>query len=482
MRHADGFYRWMSARGTAVREASGRASRMAGSQSDITARKKSEAQLLRDALHDGLTGLPNRVLFTDRLERSISRVSRDVGHRFAVLFLDLDRFKVINDSLGHGAGDQLLIAFSKRLSDCLRPSDTVARLGGDEFTVLLEDPREPDDAAGVAERILSASRAPFMLNGHEVFVSTSIGIAVGSTEYTRPEDVIRDADTALYRAKALGKSRYQLFDAEMHLRAMAQMQIENDLRRAIDRGEFELYYQPILNIKQHQIRGFEALIRWRHPERGLIQPSEFISTAEETGLILPIGKWVLEEACRQTALWHAAFPNQRVDINVNLSGRQFSQTDLIEQVTRVLRQTGLAPKHLILEITESVVMDHPETAIAMLHGLKSLGVQLHIDDFGTGYSSLAYLQRFPVDTMKIDRSFINRMSHDSENAEIVRTIISLAHNLDMKVTAEGIETAAQLEHLGSLDCENAQGYFLSRPLTSSDATNMLKLPLTEAAA
>jgi diguanylate cyclase (GGDEF)-like protein/PAS domain S-box-containing protein len=473
MRHSDGAYRWMLSRGAATRDSGGKATRMAGSQTDITARKEAEQQLLRDALHDGLTGLPNRVLFTDRLERSIARIARDPNHRYAVLFLDVDRFKVINDSLGHSAGDELLVAFAKRLSACLRPSDTIARLGGDEFTVLLEDPTQPEDALAVADRILETLKKPIALGTQEVYVTASIGIATCVTGYTRPQDVLRDADTAMYRAKATGKSRHQLFDTAMHARAIKLMQTENDLRRAIDRNEFELHYQPILHMASGVIRGFEALVRWRHPERGLVSPADFIPIAEETGLIIPIGRWVLQEGCRQAAAWHAMFPENLLDININLSGKQFSQSDLVEQVIGVLRQTKLPARNLILEITESVVMENPESTILMLQRLKALGIQIHIDDFGTGYSSLAYLQRFPVDTMKIDRSFIARMSEDAENAEIVRTIIALAHNLNMKVTAEGIETAEQLAQLQGLKCENAQGYFLSRPLDGAAATEIL---------
>jgi EAL domain-containing protein (putative c-di-GMP-specific phosphodiesterase class I) len=310
-----------------------------------------------------------------------------------------------------------------------------------------------------------------------VYVTTSIGIAGSDTGYTRPQDVLRDADTAMYRAKALGKARHQVFDKTMHARAMKLMQLENDLRRAIDRDEFTLHYQPILQIATGQIRGLEALVRWQHPERGLIAPGDFIPVAEETGLILPIGRWVLQEGCRQAAAWHEMFPENPVDISINLSGRQFSQADLVEQVVSVLRQTKLPARHLILEITESVVMENPESTITMLKRLKELGIKINIDDFGTGYSSLAYLQRFPVDTMKIDRSFIARMGQDPENAEIVRTIVALAHNLNMKVTAEGIESAEQLDQLRHLDCENAQGYFLSRPLDQQSATEALQKAL-----
>ena len=474
MMHSDGRHLWMLTRGIAIRDAAGNATRMVGSQTDITVRKEAEEQLVRDALHDSLTGLPNRVLFTDRLERSLARGSRDPQRQFAVLFLDMDRFKGVNDSLGHLAGDRLLVAFAQRIAACPPPSDTLARLGGDEFTILLDDPREPDDARGVASRILAALKEPFHLEAHEIFVTVSIGIALSSAGYTAPQDDLRDADTAMYRAKAGGKSRFEVFDAAMHARAVKLLQIENDLRRALERNEFELFYQPITLIDTGKIRAFEALIRWRHAERGLISPVDFIPVAEETGMILPIGRWVLQEVCRQTAAWHAMAPGSKLDINVNLSGKQFSQPDLVEQVTQTLRDTGLPACNVILEITESVIMENPEAAATTLRRLKALGVRLNIDDFGTGYSSLAYLQRFPVDTMKIDRSFVARMVESPENAEIVRTIVELAHNLNMKVTAEGIESAEQLAQLTTLNCENAQGYFLSRPLDQNTATDMVR--------
>jgi len=473
MMHADGRYRWMLARGIATRDESGRATRMAGSQTDVTSRKEAEEQLVRDALHDGLTQLPNRVLFTDRLDRSLARISREPDHQFAVLFIDLDRFKGINDSLGHVFGDQLLIEFARRLTDCLRPTDTVARLGGDEFAVLLEEPREPDNAIAVADRILAKLKTPFMLGTHEVYVGASIGIAHSSGNYTRPQDMLRDSDTAMYRAKSLGKSRYQMFDPAMHAGAVELLQVENDLRRAIDRNEFELVYQPIFSIDNQHLGAFEALIRWRHPERGLISPADFIPVAEDTGLIIPIGRWVLLEACRQAAQWHATFPDNLISMNVNLSGKQFAQSDLVEVVMNALLQTKLPAEYLTLEITESVVMVNPEVAIAMLRRLKELGVKLDIDDFGTGYSSLSYLQQFPVDTMKIDRSFISRMTESTENMEIVRTIVELAHNLNMNVTAEGIEKPDQLALLAGLNCERGQGYFFSRPVSPVAAAEIL---------
>ena len=478
MLHTDGGVRWVLLRGAASRDDQCNAVRMAGSLTDITARKEAEEQLLRDALHDGLTGLPNRVLFLDRLERSIARIARDATHHFAALFVDLDRFKIVNDSLGHAVGDQLLQAVARRIVASVRPSDTVARLGGDEFTILHEDPREPDDSVGIAQRLLSALAEPFLLGDQEVFITASIGIAPSTTGYTRPQDVLRDADTAMYRAKALGRARHQAFDTAMHARAMRMLQIQADLRRAIDRHEFELHYQPIFQLGNRRISGFEALVRWRHPEAGLIAPGEFIPIAEDTGLIIPLGRWVLEEACRQAVQWQVLFPDVPLDINVNLSGKQFSQSDLVEQVIDVLNRTGLAAGHLILEITETVVMENPDAAVAMLHRLKALGVQLNIDDFGAGYSSLAYLQRFPVDAMKIDRSFVARIAGSAENAEIVRTIVALAHTLNLRVTAEGIETVEQLARLEALNCENAQGYLFSRPLSASAATDLLRNKLS----
>lgn len=473
MRHADGRYRWMLTRGSAVQGESGEVTRLAGSQSDVTPRREAEEQLRQNMLHDSLTGLPNRVLFADRLERSLIRTSRDKQHRFAVMFLDIDRFKAINDSLGHVVGDQLLNSFAARIANALRPTDTFARLGGDEFAILLEDPRESDDTTSIANRILALLKESFLLGSHEVYVTVSIGIAHGSRRYTRPQDVLRDADLAMYRAKANGKARYEVFDVAMHVRAVKMLRMENDLRRAVDRGEFEVFYQPIIRMKDKYLRAFEALVRWRHPTDGLVGPDQFIPIAEETGLIVPIGKWVLEQACRQTVQWHTLAPDHLIEINVNLSARQFAQPDLVEQVTAILAETGLEPRFLNLEITESCAMENPEATIGTLRRLKQLGVKLNIDDFGTGYSSLAYLQRFPVDTMKVDRSFVANMIERPENAEIINTIVQLAHSLHIKVTAEGIENDEQLAQLDALECENAQGYLFSRPLDPQSASHLL---------
>jgi len=441
---------------------------------DITDRKRAEEQLLHDAFHDALTGLPNRALFMDHVKMAIQRSRRSGDRLFAALFLDLDRFKVINDSLGHMVGDQLLVGIAHRLEACLRPGDTVARLGGDEFTILLEDLTGTEDAIEVARRVQEAVTQPFNIGGHEVFTTASIGIALSNTGYERAEDLLRDADTAMYRAKMEGKKRHVVFDKGMHDRAMELLQIETDLRRAITRKEFFLNYQPIVSLATGKVLSFEALVRWRHPERGLVMPSEFVPVAEETGLIVPLGLWVLNEACRQMRSWQKqGLAGEQVTVSVNLSSRQFSQADLIEQVSSALRESGLRPANLKLEITESMVMENIDTAIDMLTQLRGLGVGLAIDDFGTGYSSLSYLHRFPIDTLKIDRSFVTQMTDNAENAEIVRTIVTLARSLSMDVIAEGVETREQLRQLGSLGCDYGQGYLFSRPVGAGQAVALL---------
>ena len=427
------------------------------------------------AFHDALTGLPNRALLADHLKLSIERARVRADQLFAVLFLDLDRFKNINDSLGHAAGDQFLIKIAERLECCMRPTDTVARLGGDEFAVLLDGLESADDAARVAERVQEELSKPFRINGHEVYTTASVGITLCTAAYDCPENILRDADTAMYHAKENGKARYEIFDAAMHASVVARLRLENDLRRAVENQEFVVYYQPIVVLETGRIAGFESLIRWRHPERGFVSPAEFIPLSEETGLITEIGAWVLRESCRQMREWAAQSPTQQtLTISVNLSSRQLAQPDLVDRVKEILRETGLDPRRLRLEITESAVMGNPEAASRMLALLRELGIHLSIDDFGTGYSSLSYLHRFPVDTLKIDRSFVGRMCEGDENAEIVRTIITLADNLGMAVVAEGVETAEQCARLRELRCEYAQGYLFSRPVDAETASSLLQ--------
>ncbi len=441
---------------------------------DVTARKTAEMRLVHDAFHDALTNLPNRSLFTDLLARSIGRAKRRDDYAFALLFLDIDRFKVVNDSLGHLIGDQLLIAIARRLERCLRPGDTVARLGGDEFTVLLDDIVDVSDATRIADRIQRELNLPFNLSGQEVFTSTSIGIALSSSGYDRPDDLLRDADIAMYRAKALGKARYEVFDSEMHARAVSQLQLETDLRRALDREEFRIHYQPIFSLQTGRVTGFEALVRWQHPQRGTVLPDEFVHAAEETGLIVLIGRAVLREACRQLREWQVQFPHQVLTMSVNISAKQFRQPDLVEQIARVLTAWDLTPSSLRLEITESAIIENAPAAIEALARLRALGVKVDLDDFGTGYSSLSYLHRFEIDALKIDRSFVSNIGEAGENSEIVRTIINLARGLDMDVIAEGVERPEQLAILRSLGCEQVQGYLFAPALTTEAVRSLLK--------
>lgn len=441
---------------------------------DETERRMAEERTAHDAAHDDLTGLPNRALFVEHLKRAIARSKRHPDYLFAVLFLDLDRFKNINDSLGHVVADQLLVEIGHKLAATLRPEDMVARFGGDEFVILLDGIQRVLDATRVAYRIHEELVSPFNLGGNEVFTSTSIGIALSLHRYDRPEECLRDADTAMYRAKALGKARHEIFDKSMHDHAVALLRLETDLRRAVERKEFRVHYQPIVLLETGRITGFEALLRWQHPERGLLAPAEFMSVAEETGLIVPIGQWILGEACRQTRVWQEQNSSEPpLAISVNLSSKQFLQPDLIERVKEILLKTDLDARGLKLEITESVVMENAGEGIAVIGQLRDLGVDIHIDDFGTGYSSLSYLHRFPVDTMKIDRSFIHRMSARDENSEIVQTIVALAHSLHMDVIAEGVETEEQLRQLKTLQCEYGQGYYFSRPVEAKSAGELI---------
>jgi diguanylate cyclase (GGDEF)-like protein/PAS domain S-box-containing protein len=441
---------------------------------DITDRKRAEEQLQHEAMHDVLTGLPNRAMFIDHLELAIARAQRNESRKFAVLYVDLDRFKIINDSLGHAVGDQLLKEVAVRLWKCVRAGDTVARLGGDEFVLLLEDIYEENEAIEVAERIKSELASSFTLNGREVFTTVSVGVASSWTSYHQAEGLIRDADAAMYRAKSLGKNRHEIYDSAMHAQVNDLLQMETALRMAVERQELMVYYQSIVDLETFKISGFEALVRWNHPERGFISPANFIPLAEETGLIVDIGEWVLREACRQMERWQKIFPSDPpLFVSVNLSSKQFIQSDLIQRVTQIIEETKINPEGLKLEITESAVMDNVETATEMLKKLRALGIKLSIDDFGTGYSSLSYLHRFPIDTLKVDRSFVVNMSEDSENVEIVRTIVSLAQNLGMNVIAEGVETKEQLAALRKLGCENGQGYLFSKPVNAKTAENLI---------
>ncbi len=475
VRHKDGAYRWMISRGLAVRNEKGQAYRMAGSQTDITAWKKAEEQLVYDAFHDTLTGLPNRALFLDRLQHVITATQRRAGALYAVLFLDMDRFKIINDSLGHTIGDQLLIAVGRKLSDCIRPGDTVARLGGDEFAVLLEDINEIAHATDVAERIQKKLTDPIKIKNHELFTSVSIGIALGAERYERPEQVLRDADIAMYEAKERGSSFYEVFDSKMHANVLDRLQLESDLRGALDHREFVLYYQPIIDLGTQRLTGFEALVRWNHPKRGLIYPMEFIPLAEENGLIGPIGEWILHEACIGLKLLQERYPSHpELTMSINISSKQFVQKDLIDKLADFIKEAGIDPKCLALEITESMIMENVDAAVETMSHMREMGIRIHIDDFGTGYSSLSYLHRFPVNALKIDRSFIKKLTADGSNKEIVLSIISLAKSLNFDVIAEGVEMEHQLSKIKEMHCGFGQGFLFARPMGMRDINRWLK--------
>ncbi|MGL5941780.1 MAG: EAL domain-containing protein [Waterburya sp.] len=441
---------------------------------EIAQHQQTQEQLSHQALHDALTGLPNRTLFMEHLTKAIQRHQRNQSYLFAVLFIDLDRFKIINDSWGHAVGDQLLMAISRLLQDCCRELDTVARLSGDEFTILLEDLQDFQDAVAIAERILEKLTLPIHLNERKVFSGASIGIVLGGTNYQDGVDLLRDADIAMYRAKALGKGRYAVFDREMYAQTIHLSQLETDLRLALEHQEFALYYQPIVSLETSRLVGFEALVRWQHPQTGLISPGEFIAIAEDTGLIIPIGEWILQQACQQLRTWQLAFPlAASLHISVNLSSKQIKQFDFVDKLARILATTGLNGSSLRLELTETMLMDRGEKTIELLHQIKQQQVQLSIDDFGTGYSSLSYLHRFPVDTLKIDRSFVSLINAEGSNCEIVKTIITLAHSLGMQAIAEGVETPHQITHLSNLGCEAAQGYFFAKPLNRPLAESLI---------
>lgn len=479
----DGTYRWMLSRGLAVWNESGEAVRMAGSQTDITAAK----------VADPLTGLPNRLLFMDRLERRTELARRWPDRAFAVLLLDVDRFKNVNDSLGHQVGDLLLKGLAARLRESLRAADTVARLhedcgvarlAGDEFAVLLHEMRHPGDAVSVAERISAEMHAPFLLNGHEVFVTASIGIASSANDHQRAEDLMRDADTALHCAKEAGRARFEIFDGAMRRRAVTRLQVETDLRRALERDELRLHYQPIVDLRTGQVSGFEALVRWQHPVRGLVSPAEFIPVAEDTGLIVPAGLWILEQACRDAQHWPSLdlaglLPDAAsLTLHLNFSPVQLAELTAIDSIERIVRRhwPGRRGFGLSFEITERTMMQNSEVISRLLERLRDLQVGLDIDDFGTGYSSLSQLQHLPVQTLKIDRAFVSRIGLDEESLEIIRTIVALAHNLGMNIIAEGVETAQQLAHLKALHCEYAQGYYLGKPTDRETAWSLIVPP------
>ncbi len=479
IRSTSGEYLWVLTRGMAVRDEQGRPWRIAGSMSDITARKLAEEQLTHDALHDALTGLPNRSLFLDRLEQALAEFRRNREDRFAVLYFDLDRFKSINDSLGHLIGDRLLVACARRLHQNLRPGDTLARLGGDEFTILVRNVTGLTDVIQVAERVHELLTLPFELDDHTIFTSASIGIAWCDPRYEWPQDMLRDADLAMYRAKhGNGSHCYEVFDSDMHESAMALLKLETDLHEALREDQFLLNYQPIVNLEGGWIEGFEALIRWRHPQRGLLQPGQFIAVAEETGIICDICWWVLEEACRQLRAWQRIYPQEHgpLSMSVNISGKLFAQPGMVDRLEGIIRLNDLEPSTLNLEITESGVMDHCEQALRALEHLRGLGIQLHLDDFGTGYSSLSYLQRFNYDTIKIDRSFVARMPQDEGSRSIVEALATLGRTMGMRVIAEGVENIEQYRILREMGCTEAQGYWFSHPVDSREVTPMLKEP------
>ena len=477
LRQSDDTFRWVVSRGLAVREGEGEAYRMAGSLTDITGR----------GVHDQLTGLPNRRLFSYRLDNALQRHKRKSDYLFGVLLFGLDRFKMVNDSLGHVAGDELLIAVGRRLEGSLRATDilarleaTLARFGGDEFIVLVEDLQDVNDVLRASERFQKIFEQPFDVMGQEVFANASVGIVLGSADYDRPEDLMRDADIALHRAKALDGARFEIFDETMHERAVTRMRIENDLRRAGQGSEFRVLYQPIVALANGRLVGLEALLRWQHPKRGLISPTEFLSVAEESKLITMIDRWILKETCRQMAAWEEELGSQLdVSIHVNLSSRHFSQADTVAALSEVLEDSRIPGNRLKLEITESLIMKDPEAASAVLARFKELGIQLCLDDFGTGYSSLAYLHRFPLDTLKIDKSFVDDLDGRGGKA-IIRAIVELAHGLGMDVVAEGIETERQARQLTFMGCDHGQGFFYSKPATSGEILGRIAESLEDA--
>jgi diguanylate cyclase (GGDEF)-like protein/PAS domain S-box-containing protein len=482
IKRKDGDYIWVLTRGYAVQNNSGRAYRMAGSLTNIDLRKRTEEQLLHDAFHDPLTNLPNRSLFMDRLDRAVENAKRYRDYHFAVLYMDLDRFKVINDSLGHNFGDDLLVAVAKLLSSCVRSGDTVARLGGDEFVILLERIDDISDALEIADRIQQRLKIPVNLNGHEVVISASIGIVLNDITYDESDEILRDADIAMYQAKMLGKDCHSVYSSSMGEKAVERLELENDLRQAITdpvrcKNELDVVFQPIVSLESGMIEGFESLARWNHPARGQIGPDEFIPIAEETGLIHTLGLWVLKQACKQLHIWQKAMVSVSdtlpLSITVNFSGRQFSRPEVVNQIKHIISENQIEPSRLCLEITESLLIESDDRFHDVLEKIQDLGVNIHVDDFGRGYSSFSYLQRFPVNTLKIDALFTQLLDRNGKNSEIVNTIVNLAKSLGMSVVAEGVETAVQLQKLKEIKCTHVQGYYLSRPLKREIAGELL---------
>lgn len=473
IQHANGTYLWVLSRGLAMRDSNSTAYRLAGSQTDITARKLAEARLAHDAVHDALTGLPNRLLFLDRLQNRLERTKRNPDDLFAVMFIDLDRFKVVNDSLGHAFGDQLLITTGWRLQQCLRPQDTVSRLSGDEFAILLDIVNNIGDTHRIAERIRGQLVTTTLLGVVERSPTASIGIAMFNKDYTAAEDLLRDADLAMYHAKRLGGNQYQFFDETMHTSAVALLRLEGELKHAVARKEWIVHYQPIVSLTSGKPVGAEALLRWLHPQRGILGPHEFIQVAEDTGLILPIGEHVLMTACKQAKAWRdAGF--SKFWVSVNISARQFRDRDLVEMITRILQETGLPSDGLRLEITERVAVQNKEHTIKVMNELDAMGVYTSLDDFGTGYSSLSYLKQFPLRVLKVDQSFIQDIQQNQKNEALIKAIIGMARSLGLEVVGEGVEKAEQLNFLRTEMCDQVQGFLLSRPVPAEDLDKLLK--------
>ena len=475
IRHFSDYYLWMLAKGLTIRSPSGKATRFAGSQTDVTERKSHEEQMIHDALHDSLTSIPNRTLLLDRIRQSLVRRKRYPKTSFAVIFIDLDRFRLVNESLGHIHGDELLKLISERLKESIPMGDTVARLGGDEFSMLIQDIVHVKDAENIAKDIQHSFSKPFSLGDREVFASASMGIAHSDNDYKTPEEILRDSELAMYRAKRDGKAQSIVFEKRFRQSTLSPIDLDTDLRRALDRDEMELHYQPIISMRDRRISGFDALLRWSHRSRGAISPNEFIPLAEETGLIYDLGQWVLRKACEQIAGWNNdKSKEEQLEISINLSGRQFSDPNLVVGIVENIEKSGFNAEFLKIEITESALMENAQRSVSMLNQLKDLNIKVCVDDFGTGYSSLSYLHTFPIDTLKIDRSFVHDMSRNFRNMEIIRTIIMLAHNLKLDVIAEGVETAEQYAQLSALGCQFAQGFYFSRPVNSSDAALLIQ--------